>query len=333
MKPTTILHCLAAIVTACLTLHAETLTVDNRPNAVAMYSDLGNAINAAENGDTIQIAGSSQSYGNHDVYKPLHFRGPGYYLSENNVEGLNQESASVVLHFWNSSTNGNASGSTVRFLEGAFRGRRLDGLVSFGVTYCKGSVGGLTISDLPRITVRNCFLNGFGGVAAGSSITDSIVSSVSLPANTIADRCIFTNGASVNTDTLASISDSIFIVSSSSTVSDFNNSNDGSVSHCMAIGGTYLPSGNGNINQQFANVVFQQGDSPDGQYKIKAGSPAIGAGRNGGDLGAFGGVNPYRLSGLPSIPRITNLAIDAVATDANGLTFNVDAVAVGTTSE
>lgn len=101
----------------------------------------------------------------------------------------------------------------------------------------------------------------------------------------------------------------------------------------MAVGGTYLPSGNGNINQQYANVVFEQGPSPDGYYKLRTGSPAIGAGRNGGDLGAFGGVNAYRLSGLPSIPRITNLTIDAVATDANGLTFNVDAVAVGTTSE
>ena len=101
----------------------------------------------------------------------------------------------------------------------------------------------------------------------------------------------------------------------------------------MAVGGTYLPASNGNINEQFANIVFAQGSSPDGQFQLSASSPARGVGRNGGDLGAFGGVNPYRLSGLPSIPRITNLTIDAVATDANGLTFNVDAVAVGTTSE
>ena len=334
MKPTTIFHCLAATVTACLTLHAETLTVDNRPNAVAMYSDLGDAINAAENSDTIQIAGSSSSYGIHQVYKPLHFRGPGYFLSENGVEGLNQRSARVDLHFYNDSNKGSASGSTARFLDGGFVGFSSSGLVNYSVSYCRGYVSGSPFAAYPRVTVRNCFLtSGFSLVASGSSISDSIVSSVDLPANTIADRCIFTSGASTRTDTLASISDSLFIVSSSNNVSQFNDRNDGSVSHCMAIGATYLPSGNGNINQQFANVVFQQGNSPDGQYKLKTGSPAIAAGRNGGDLGAFGGVNPYRLSGLPSIPRITNLAIDAVATDANGLTFNVDAVAVGTTSE
>lgn len=308
---------------------AAVLTVDNRDNAVAMFSDLGAAIDAAENGDTIQIAGSVRTYGSHNVYKPLHFRGPGYYLSENNVEGLNQNDAAVILTFLNSSEFGSASGSTARFLTGTFRGASEDGLVSFSVSFCRGTVGGGLGGDLcPRVTVHRCDVSQFTDMASGSSITDSIVSNLALEDNCIADRCIIRGTG--RTEPLATISDSIFIVSSSSS---FNSNHEGSISHCMAIGGNFLPAGNGNINDQFANVVFVQGDSPDGAFQLRAGSPAIGVGRNGGDLGAFGGVNPYRLSGLPSIPRITNITIDAVATDANGLTFNVDAVAVGTTSE
>ena len=49
---------LAAFAALANLLHAEIITVDNRPDAVAMFSDLGAAITAAANGDTIQIAGS-----------------------------------------------------------------------------------------------------------------------------------------------------------------------------------------------------------------------------------------------------------------------------------
>jgi len=52
------------------------------------------------------------------------------------------------------------------------------------------------------------------------------------------------------------------------------------------------------------NNVFDGTGSTDAQWKLKDGSPALGAGAAGGDLGMYGGGDPYALSGLPSIPAI-----------------------------
>ncbi len=67
---------------------------------------------------------------------------------------------------------------------------------------------------------------------------------------------------------------------------------------------TQFPAGNGNKqNQTWANIFTLSG-STDGQYTLKAGSPAIGAGIGGTNCGIFGGATPYRLSGIPSVPTI-----------------------------
>ncbi|MGJ8638371.1 MAG: hypothetical protein ACSHYA_03170 [Opitutaceae bacterium] len=331
---------LILLVCASTFVHADVLTVDNRPNAVAMYTNLGTAITAAQPGDTIQLAGSSTSYGTHTVYKTLHFRGPGYYLPNNNVEGMNQQEATAILHFQSDSQLGNPSGSTVKYMSGRFIGVSDEGLVSFSVSYCRGQVDSVGSAYSSVITITSCDLTEWDGgyrnteyLAAGSSVRDSIIRTYAyFGPNIVVDRCVITRGVNVTTNASATISNSIFIVSADSTVSNFYSKNDGSVSHCLAVGSTtaFLPAGNGNLNEQYLNLVFKQGSSPDGYYQLAAGSPAIGASSTGGDIGAFPG---YRLSGLPSMPRITNLAIDAVATNANGLSFTVDAVAVGTTSE
>jgi hypothetical protein len=48
--------------------------------------------------------------------------------------------------------------------------------------------------------------------------------------------------------------------------------------------------------------------SLDGKYQLAVSSPAIGGGVDIGgvkpDCGAFGGNNPYQLSGIPAIPSI-----------------------------
>lgn len=53
--------------------------------------------------------------------------------------------------------------------------------------------------------------------------------------------------------------------------------------------------------------------TPDWAYALRAGSPAVGAGvpngTEGVDCGAFGGPNPYRPGGMPSIPSIPELNV------------------------
>lgn len=61
--------------------------------------------------------------------------------------------------------------------------------------------------------------------------------------------------------------------------------------------------------------------SNDERFKLKAGSPAIGVGISGVDCGAFGGVNPYKLSGIPAIPAVYKLTAPGSSANSNPYTI------------
>ena len=81
----------------------------------------------------------------------------------------------------------------------------------------------------------------------------------------------------------------------------------------------------------YTNYVFTgwpvkvPGETADGKYKLKAGSPAKGAGMGGVDMGMFGGANPYKLSGIPSIPAFYKLTAPSnnATTNPYTITFSV----------
>ena len=76
-----------------------------------------------------------------------------------------------------------------------------------------------------------------------------------------------------------------------------------------------LPPGDNNKNSVPVANIFLNTGSTDGAYRLVAGSPAVSAGEpiNGvtPDCGAFGTADPYRLSGIPSIPTIYALTVPA----------------------
>lgn len=81
--------------------------------------------------------------------------------------------------------------------------------------------------------------------------------------------------------------------------------------------------------------IFQgdltQGTQWDSSYILKSGSPAIGYGRdlnnNAINAGAFGGVNPYKLSGVPNVPAFYKITAPGSAATSNPytITFSVRA--------
>ncbi|MCK4754754.1 MAG: right-handed parallel beta-helix repeat-containing protein, partial [Calditrichia bacterium] len=56
---------------------------------------------------------------------------------------------------------------------------------------------------------------------------------------------------------------------------------------------------------------------------LKNGSPAIGAGSGGTDCGAFGGLSPYILSGIPNLPHIYEADVPASASSESGLQVTI----------
>jgi hypothetical protein len=79
--------------------------------------------------------------------------------------------------------------------------------------------------------------------------------------------------------------------------------------------GTQYPTyGNNKQNVNMTTVFENVTKYIDNGYILKAGSPAIGAGTNGVDCGAFGGGAPYVLSGLAPIPAIYEVTIQPYGT-------------------
>lgn len=78
-----------------------------------------------------------------------------------------------------------------------------------------------------------------------------------------------------------------------------------------------------------ANI--QAGTQWDASYTLKSGSPAIGYGRDNSnnpiDAGAYGSINPYKLSGIPPIPAFYKLTAPSTNASSNPytITFSVRA--------
>ena len=94
---------------------------------------------------------------------------------------------------------------------------------------------------------------------------------------------------------------------------------------------TQFPDSNNNQQNVDMSTVFVDHDLYiDNGYILAPGSPAIGAGFNGGDCGMFSndyGGNTYRLSGLPAIPAIYEIDFNSTIfpSDENTLEGNLKA--------
>lgn len=87
-----LLFAVAAVVCA----NAKILRVSNINGSTAPYSSIEDAHDAAENGDTIVIDGSSANYTGCKITKPLVFLGTGYWLLENNIVTVSVPTTKIV---------------------------------------------------------------------------------------------------------------------------------------------------------------------------------------------------------------------------------------------
>jgi hypothetical protein len=313
---------------------SRVLTVDNNPGKIAMFNNIADAYEAAQPGDTLLLAGSATHYGGIAVKKRLNIVGPGYWLVENGVPGLSTQQAAVDVGL-GMTAEGSSTGST---FTGLHLGYYVDAGVNVGTTAidrCRlnwnGSGQGLRIPN--QVTIRRC-VSDSGALylhAAGSSIRNSVINhGIFLAAGTTVANCVILQGYGTydlsESSELSSISNTIFVSRDQGfTGTGFK----GSVTHCMAVapltGASFLPVGGGNINGMASELVFVGTGSPDGQWRLRPNSPAIGMGFDGVDMGAFGGSTPYILSGVPSRPRLTRFVVPAAVTGTSGLRFEVDA--------
>jgi len=311
---------------------AKTITVDNKIGAAAMFASVQEACNAANAGDTILIAGSPDAYGSVTLTKKLHLIGPGYFLAENGIPGINKFPATIndriILRNVELSS---PSGSTLTGISGGYF------IVEAGVQdvlidKCIGipGVGG-------HVNIKRSWMHdaNFGAAAPNCTIENSVIGTqLVLSVGSTARNCVLHHGV-MGGPLGSSVSSMIFILNQDQISGNYRGNFLGSITHSMEVGplGTgnrpsTLPPGAGNFDHIFyLSEVFEVGEARDKYYKLASNSPAKGSGLGGSDLGLFGGPQPYVISGIPSLPRVTRFLVPATATDSSGLRFELEATA------
>jgi hypothetical protein len=274
-------------------------------------------------GDTLHLEPSSVSYGALVSTKKLVILGPGYYLNQNTNQQANPAPAAIANFTLNEGSSGTViSGLTIAshcyintgnitISRNSFGNQNiiLSGDHSYSNIIISGNYGidDVTPSGTWAVLITNVLIvnNYLSNVLLNSQFSGVIANNIFSHQSNTAYGFTIKNNICPNTD-----GGIVF------------NGNSNTINNNISAGGVGFPAGNGNQNSVNMTTVFvgATGNSTDGQWQLKTGSPAIGAGLNGEDCGIYGGNTPYHLSGLPKIPSVYLLTAPA---NSNGNTLPV----------
>ena len=310
-----------------LAIQAKVWRVNNNAAMNANFISFVAAQSTVSANDTLYFEGSTVSYGDITVSKPLVIIGPGYFLDEN----PQTQSTAISTKFGKVVYNSGSTGSVIT-----------------GVNVQTS----MTISE-SNISVIKCLLNGTITLNSTTSSIGSIfifcnymtngisssgsnpISSVLICNNHVSFYDLFNDCIGFGTNVSGVITNNVS--DGDIGVSNFKLSNNivrsGTVSLNNNIfynnigNGTQFPTENYNQQNVIMTDVFigTTGNSTDGQWQLKQYSPAIGKGNDNTDCGMFGGSSPYVLSGLPSIPAIYEITMPATGDNINGIDVTIKA--------
>jgi hypothetical protein len=314
-----ILTLAAAIMAFAITTNATVWRVNNVAGTDADFTTIQAAHNAAYvyAGDTIYLEASSASYGNLIATKKLIIIGSGYFLTQNPNTQANQNISELGDVTFNNGSQGSIIQGCVisRLAIGTSNLLIQRNYISFSST-SNGTIY-FSANNISNIIIRNNYLlNNYSSVNQSAVIynTNTGINNIIITNNFIAASRIYNQQYALNLQSgfSGTIENNVIYGRVSIFNAVFNNNilREGEFSSSNSVLNNNLANGSqfGNENGNQSNVnmfnVFLGAGSTDGQWKLKQGSPAIGAGVGGIDCGMFGGEFPYILSGLPGIPSI-----------------------------
>lgn len=317
------------------------ITVDNSVGSNAQYNDLQSAISAASSGATIYVHASEINYGDIDIDKPLTLIGFSH-------SGLDKKSMIDEIDLLDNASNVTISGFLITNDINAIN----DTVVITNLILENNYMEGTFWSGTSRAGVNNLSVIGniFYRIGSNSAtwlnytnaiITNNIITSriyVNFHESTTIKNNIFTDGSfPVNVGNATGnleIQNCIFYESSGSTL-DINSAGvvyDNCLSYNIGSGSYSSLSGTSNLNNQDPLFV-EDNDNKDfdvtDDYNLQGGSPAIGTGVGGVDMGIYDGSafifnNFGYTNGIPTV-KITNIT-DRIAPGANlSVTINTNA--------
>ena len=338
---TTFLFVLALATT--LTGQAQTIRRCNNSGLVIagvnIYSTLQAAHDAANANDIIYLEPTSISYGPLICVRPLTIIGNGYFLNENPGLQLDvRNSQTDAVTFANGSAGSRITGCVVGGLNVAASNitvERNQIASTFYVGY-NPAIGSVGVSNV--LIRQNYFAGGnalifYPGGTALTAVTNVIVNGNIITGSVRTDTGQYTR--------LGSILISNNVIGDLGGTSNYGVDVDNSViknnilTYTAGTGSNFTPRSNAYSNNISGNAAFgtangnQQNIAPssifvggtastDGAFVLRTGSPAIGTGESGADVGAFGGTIPYRIAGIPNVPSIYQFNQSVSGNSLNG---------------
>ena len=329
---------LASAILLTTSAFSQTLIAVQNGGTPRFYSILQDALNGAQNKDTIYIPGGSFSLTNNKITidKELHLIGAGHY-QDSTVVGISQLNASIVLV-----TGANNS---------SFEGFYLNGEFNCGTSTANEDVDNITISrcnctniTLSRFstnwTVRESIarssLTGYywGGTtspyAQNNFFSNNIVCGdcKSFGPNNDFKNNIFLNVWNGFYCRVTNIESSIFrnnIFSYSSL----------SITSCTTENNIFYYNPtiqlSNNIYNQTSSTTFVNQSETTFDYKqdyhLKSDSPGKNAGKDGTDIGIYGGAFPWKEGSVPSNPHFKSVKISPKTDNSGNLNVRINVAA------
>lgn len=336
----TLLICLFVFITNAQTIH----TVDNRSQSGAQFTVLQDAIDAAVEGDIIQIHPSATSYGNVTIGKTLTLVGLGHDPITNNEE----LTANInVVDFFGTSTNSEIKGLNIAAVRqaggtannldgihlihnkiGAILGGSANGITDDWViegNYITNTSSAISTSASGWLIKNNFMLGGVNGLNVTNLVTNNIFFSTSNSTDFFFTNC---------TSTI--ISNNIFLTNGNMTEFGISNSSNIDFRNNLTysyVGNTIvdLPGTNNlnNTNPMFVIAsTITEDEFYDNDYHLAAGSQGLNYGTDGTDIGIFGNNFLFDPQGRPDLmPYPTSITINNNVV-APGQDLNVNFTAV-----
>jgi len=282
------------------------------------------------NGDTLYISGSTISYGDINISKKLNIIGSGYFLGDNQDTQANLSSAKVgTVTFEQGSEGSSITGMDVYLIQVSVD----------NITVKRNKIKGIQLSNSVTKSIKNILIVQ-NYITTETGIGHALLIHSSTDANEIiiSNNIIISNSASyytiyMHTNQRAIITNNVLIGNTLIHNSPFHN-NINRTHGTNTFSNSDIKSnigdkeqfgdidGNNKANVDFS-TVFIESESHDAKYQLSQNSPAIGAGYNGINCGAFDGTTPYILSGIPSIPTIYQVVAPAIASELSGMPVHI----------
>jgi hypothetical protein len=329
---------------------------------VNVYTTIQAAHDAAVAGDIVYVEPSTASYGDLISTKELSIIGNGYYIFENSSSNMPQDQRSSLfgtitlnLGSANSKISG-LTGSTINIKSNNVLIERCN-LLFVNLTYIQSS--GVVTSVGDNAVIRGCFFDQLGSASGyqariigtsvptlpsgsryitNATITNNIHTTrfrfvSSIQNSLIKNNTVNTGLSAVSNDPNEGVtvnctfSDNVVMELSNSTVinsKNIANTYSNNILLCSTCTGNHFPVGNGNQNNVATNTYFPASSFILDKNVVQlSNSPGLTAGSLGSEVGAFGGLTPYKLAGLSSVPIITNVITSGVGNTSTPLSVSV----------